>query len=37
MTCVALAVLTLMNQAAAQQAAPPMARVEVTGSSIRAN
>ena len=35
MTCVTLAVLTLMNQAAAQQAAAPMARVEVTGSSIK--
>ena len=34
-TCVTLAVLTLMNQAAAQQAAAPMARVEVTGSSIK--
>ncbi|MDB5949756.1 MAG: TonB-dependent receptor, partial [Massilia sp.] len=35
MTCVTLAVLTLMNQAAAQQGAAPMAKVEVTGSSIK--
>ena len=35
MTCVTLAVLTLMNQAAAQQGGAPMAKVEVTGSSIK--
>jgi iron complex outermembrane receptor protein len=35
LTCVTLAVLALMNQAAAQQADQPMARVEVTGSSIK--
>lgn len=35
LTSVALAVLTMMNQAAAQQADAPMQRVEVTGSSIK--
>jgi iron complex outermembrane receptor protein len=35
LSSVALAVLTLMNQASAQQSDAPMARVEVTGSSIK--
>jgi iron complex outermembrane receptor protein len=35
LSTVALAVLTLVNQASAQQADAPMARVEVTGSSIK--
>jgi iron complex outermembrane receptor protein len=35
LSSVALAVLTLVNQASAQQADAPMARVEVTGSSIK--
>ena len=35
LTSIALAVLTMTNQAAAQQAEAPMQRVEVTGSSIK--
>ena len=35
LTCVTLAVLALMNQAAAQQADQAITRVEVTGSSIK--
>jgi iron complex outermembrane receptor protein len=35
LSSITLAVLTLMNQAAAQQAEAPVARVEVTGSSIK--
>jgi iron complex outermembrane receptor protein len=35
LSSIALAVLTFMNQASAQQADAPMARVEVTGSSIK--
>src|SRR4051794_30599360 len=35
LSAVAIAVLTLVNQANAQQADAPMARVEVTGSSIK--
>ncbi|WP_426193459.1 TonB-dependent receptor [Massilia sp. DWR3-1-1] len=35
LTSITLAVLTMMNQAAAQQADAPMQRVEVTGSSIK--
>jgi iron complex outermembrane recepter protein len=35
LSSIALAVLTLTNQASAQQADAPMARVEVTGSSIK--
>jgi iron complex outermembrane receptor protein len=35
LTCVALAVLTLVNQASAQESDAPVARVEVTGSSIK--
>ncbi len=35
LSSIALAVMALMNQAAAQQAEEPMQRVEVTGSSIK--
>ena len=35
LSSISLAVLTMMNQAAAQQAEAPMQRVEVTGSSIK--